>query len=994
MNIEEKEVLDLSQKSKDELIDEVLKLKKQYEFNNQLDPIEGELDSELSKLIVDNSHDGIIIINEQNKIEYVNNRTLELTGKTKEEVINKDFRRFLSKDNSQEVIKRHESRLRGESLNSSFEMSIPSKSGERKVFEIRSTVFQDSLGNLKTLSQLKDITERKITEEAIKQSEEKFRSIVEHSHLGILIVGMDYCFEYVNAQLCKILGSTKKEIEGSDFRNYLSKESLDLVAERYKQRQMGISVPSEYNITLLRSDGEKRIGKLRSTTISFSGKIKTIAQILDITEIVKKENLRKTLLKISQAVNEVENLTEFLTIVQSELSIILDTKNFYVAFYNNTTESYTFPYIKDEFDHPDQFTQLDLKDSLTDYVRKTNQAILVNDEIQDKLEKEGEIEGIVGERSPVWIGVPLVVDNLVVGVMALQNYHNPDAYNDNDLEVLKIVSENVSSAIWKKQVVDKLTENETRYRDFISHSSEGIYRVDFDPPISIALPKKEQVYNIIKYGSIGECNNSYAKMYGLKSYKDIVGKNLNFFYGNKISDKNFNANITFIENNYKVTDVETIEQNSEGEEIRILNNSIGIVKDGFLQNIWGIQKDITESKKLQTALQQVAEGISSSTGDFFFKSLVKFLGETLNIDFTFIAEFSENGKSADSLAFWGKNEMKGNFSYLLKDSLSQYIIEQKKTTVIPNIDDRFPDDILLKQLRIQNYMGRPLVNSDGKAIGIIVILQQSKIKNIDFTKSVLEIFASRSSAEIERLQDVKEIVAAKENAERSNNLKSDFLAQMSHEIRTPVNTILSFTSLLKENLEHQLDEELKDSFKIIENGGQRLIRTIDLILNVSQIQSGSLDISPSNLNLVAILRDLVSEFKQAAQKRNLELLFETKQEDHSIFADNYTITQIFANLIHNSIKYTTEGYIKISIFKNNQGEIQVEIKDTGVGMSEEYQEKIFDPFSQEETGYTRKFEGTGLGLTLVRKYCELNNAEIIVESTKNIGTTFIVRFKN
>lgn len=113
---------------------------------------------------------------------------------------------------------------------------------------------------------------------------------------------------------------------------------------------------------------------------------------------------------------------------------------------------------------------------------------------------------------------------------------------------------------------------------------------------------------------------------------------------------------------------------------------------------------------------------------------------------------------------------------------------------------------------------------------------------MEFTKSVLEIFASRSSAEIERLQYVKDIVDAKNEAERSNNLKSDFLAQMSHEIRTPVNTILSFTSLLKESLENKLENDLKDSFNIIDNGGRRLIRTIDLILDVSQIQSGTFKI--------------------------------------------------------------------------------------------------------------------------------------------------------
>ena len=97
-------------------------------------------------------------------------------------------------------------------------------------------------------------------------------------------------------------------------------------------------------------------------------------------------------------------------------------------------------------------------------------------------------------------------------------------------------------------------------------------------------------------------------------------------------------------------------------------------------------------------------------------------------------------------------------------------------------------------------------------------------------------------------------------------------------------------------------------------------------------------------------------------------------------------------MIHNSIKYTTSGSIKVLAERNRNREIVVKVKDTGVGMSNDFLTQLFDPFSQEETGYTRKFEGTGLGLTLVRKYCELNGATITVKSKKNQGSTFIVKF--
>jgi PAS domain S-box-containing protein len=983
---------DISSKTKDELIEEVLKLRKNFSTKKNHGSQEYNKTNKLSTLIVENSHDGIMIIGDDFKIEYLNNRLCQITESKPEFLLNKDFRELLSDYDKENIIQRFTSRNKGHKIDSHYELTLKTSKGKEKVFEVRSTLFKESTGKIKTLSQFKEITERKLAEEAIKQSEEKFRSIVENSHLGIAIIGMDFNFEYVNDQLCKILNIKKEEIEGIDFRKFISQDSMEIVVDRYKKRQHGEEVPSEYEIKLIRSDGEERIVKLSSSIVRFQDGVKSIAQILDLTENVKKENLQKVLLRISQAVNEENNLSEFLAIVREELALILDTTNFYVAMYDGQSDTYSFPYHVDEYDVVDEFTQLDLKKSLTDFVRRKDQAILVDINMQNILEQQNEINGVVGEFSQIWLGAPLVVDNVVVGVIGIQNYHNAKAYNHNDLELLKIVSENVSSAIWKKQIVDKLTESERRYRDFISRSSEGIYRLDFTPPINIKLPLEEQINQILNNGVIGECNNAFAKMYSLNSYKEILGNGFDKFIREDQAEKAILLFKDFILNNYKINDRETLEYNFLNEKINVLNNAVGIIKNDHLNNIWGIKKDITESNRLQNVLKTIAQGISSSIGDTFFKSLVAFLGETLKVDYAFIAQSSDDKISANTLAFWNKHTLMENFTYQLENSPSKYIIEKNQTTLLNDVINKFPKDEKLKKFHAKTYMGKPLVNSDGKTIGIIVIIKQDEMQNIEFTKSVLEIFASRSAAEIERLQYVKEIVAAKEEAEKSNSLKSDFLAQMSHEIRTPVNTILSFTSLLKESLQHQLDDDLKDSFKFIENGGRRLIRTIDLILDVSQIQSGNLALVPTKINLIAILEEIISEFKQTAVRKNLELIFDSEHEKLYVLADNYTITQTFANLLHNAIKYTTTGSITVKAYKSYQNEIFVEFHDTGVGMSEHFLTKLFEPFSQEETGYTRKFEGTGLGLTLVRNYCELNNAQIFVDSKKNIGTTFIVKF--
>lgn len=244
----------------------------------------------------------------------------------------------------------------------------------------------------------------------------------------------------------------------------------------------------------------------------------------------------------------------------------------------------------------------------------------------------------------------------------------------------------------------------------------------------------------------------------------------------------------------------------------------------------------------------------------------------------------------------------------------------------------------------------------------------------------------------ERIVSEQEIIKAKETAEKSDRLKSEFLAHMSHEIRTPVNTIMNYTSLMEAELKEQLSNELEDGFRIIRDGGFRLIRTIDLILNMSQIQTDTYSPVFRDINLDAdILSRIVSEFRYRAENKGIEMIYNLNADNPVFNGDDYTIGQIFANLIDNALKYTNDGKIEISLSRCDTS-LKVEVKDTGIGISEEYLPHLFSPFTQEEMGYTRRFDGTGLGLALVKKYVEINKAQIFVESEKDKGTKFTVSF--
>jgi signal transduction histidine kinase len=253
----------------------------------------------------------------------------------------------------------------------------------------------------------------------------------------------------------------------------------------------------------------------------------------------------------------------------------------------------------------------------------------------------------------------------------------------------------------------------------------------------------------------------------------------------------------------------------------------------------------------------------------------------------------------------------------------------------------------------------------------------------------------KSEKEISKSLAIKsdELADAMEAVKKADTLKSEFLAQMSHEIRSPINTILSSVSMLKSNSAEINEEEREELFAIIQRGSNRVIRTIDLILNMSELTTGSFQAHFESLNLIDdILKPVISELKHIAENKNISLqLINNSDNNILITADRYSATQIFVNLVDNAIKYTNSGSVNITVNKNGEY-ISTDVVDTGIGISEEYLKDLFKPFSQEEAGYTRRFEGNGLGLALVQKYCELNGAHVSAQSKKGLGSKFNVLF--
>ncbi len=399
------------------------------------------------------------------------------------------------------------------------------------------------------------------------------------------------------------------------------------------------------------------------------------------------------------------------------------------------------------------------------------------------------------------------------------------------------------------------------------------------------------------------------------------------------------------------TEFRFVSQNGQTGWLKFLVNPVLI--NNQTTGLTGVALNITESKLAEEELTKLKRAIEQSS--------VSIVITNKNGDIEYVNPFFTK------LTGYSFEEVKGKNPRLLKSNLHSPAFYKKLWEDITQGKDWIGEIYNIKkngEAYWENTIISPIVNKQGNITHYVAIQE-------DVT---------------EKKKLVEDLTAAKEKAEEMNKVKSVFFANMSHELRTPMIGILGNAELLELDIK---DEEHLGMVKAIRKSALRLHETLNSILDISKIEVEGVSTLIRKVEVNDVIEESIALFRAAAVEKGLKINFIKNTKNITLNTDDNLLAKILNNLISNAIKYSDSGYINVTSSLHN-GYAIIEIEDTGIGIDQENLNLIFEPFRQTSEGYSRRYEGTGLGLTITKKFVEVLGGSINVRSKKGKGSVFTI----
>ncbi len=887
--------------------------------------------------LFENSPYGIILLDLNGKILDWNSTTEKIFTFKKKSYISSEFLELpiFSKKHIPILKKRLEDRTEGNKLEP-FQLQIFKRDGT--LAWINPQFSRIKLGEQDIIQIIvEDITERKIAEQEIKESEQKFRTIAEQLLMGIIIL-QNNLIKYVNHRAAEIVGYTSQEMKSwkkGEFQKFIHPEDKSWIIEQSIMNQTESSNIKNLNqFRLIKKSGEIVWIEGFSERIDYRGRLARLITIIDITGRKKAEE------QLKESEKRYKHIFE-----NSPESMILVDKNGNILDYNTLSEK-IFGFSKMEVIGKN-FTDLDI------FTRE-----------QLKIFKKRYKKHLKGEKpKPVEFQVKRKDENLL-----WINFHSSLLMFGNENLILCFTRDITE----RKKAEHKLIKSEKRYRDLLETSSVAVIEIDMiQSNLSYVNTK---FLNLTGY-SREELNQEgiYLKIF----YKDDIRKIMSVFEDTEIEFRiiSKNSKIKWVSGKSKHY------HDKFGDLIRV--------------RLW--VEDITERMIYEKLIEELNINFLNYTTDTQknIELLLNTCCELLNGELAlYIFKTIDKGKEGYSVITSDKKFYSfTSEEFKEKIHASELFLEfHDFPQIILNLNQNeyAKSDPFIQKYNIKGGYGK-LIKAQNQINSLIYVLYKENPIPSHQDQLVLFLICDAVEIEQQRWQILQHLKEQNKMLSQINALKTELFSRTSHELKTPLISIKGFTELLLTFHSKKFDTEIIKMLEEIKDGSIRLEKIVNSLLETSKLEQGKLELNMELKNLSFLIKFCASELKGLVQLRNQSLLLDIHDDLITKF-DKERIYEVLSNILVNAIKYTPPGG-EIAI----QTEIEddsyiVSIKDNGIGLTEEDKDILFTQFGKIERygqGWNIGIEGSGLGLFISKKIIELHNGKIWVESEgRNQGSTF------